>query len=91
MLLGQCDLVAAQAVEKQQVDVIGFERRQPLVDLLDHLARFADMILGGQEDLLTDFRLGGEPGLESVLGMVARGGIEITDASEERVTQQPVE
>src|SRR5271157_4527182 len=89
--LGPVDLIASQAVEKQQVDIIGSERRQPLVDLLDHLVRFADVILGGQKDLLADLRLGREPGLEPVLDMVARGRVEITDASKERITQQTVE
>ena len=37
LALGPVGLLAAQAVEEEQVDVIGAERSQPLVDLLEHL------------------------------------------------------
>ena len=77
-------------MEEEQVDIVGSERSQSLVNLFDHLARLVGMILGGQEDLLADLGLGGEPGLEAVLGMVARGGVVIADPAQERVAQQAV-
>ena len=49
------------------------------------------MVLGGQEDLLADLWLGGEPGLEPVLGTIAGGRVVVAHAAEEGVAQQPIE
>ena len=91
LLLGQFDLAAAQPVEEEEVDIVGTQRCEPLVDLLEHVAGLADAVLGGQEDLLADLGHGREPFLERVLGPVGRGRVEIANAPTVGVPEQPVQ
>ena len=70
----------AQAVDEEEIDVIGPQRRQALVDHFQKIFRGPRHVLGDKEDLLAN--LGGlrEPSLEERLGAVDLGGIEQANA-----------
>ena len=84
-------VVVAEPVDEVEVDVVGPQGGQPLVDRLQHLLGRGDLVLGDQDDLLAN--LGGllEPLLEAGLGAVEIGGVERADAAGEGQPEQAVE
>ena len=91
-LLGQSTCWESEAVEEQEVDVVGPQPGEPLVDLLQHVGGLAHAALGGQEDVLADLGHGLEPVVEDDLGVgVPLGGVEVADALAIGVPQEPFE
>ena len=88
--LDPLDLAAAQAVVVEQVDVVGAERREPLIDVLEDVADRPDRLLGRQEDLFAHLGHFREPFLEPRLGAIHLGGVEEPDALGESRAEQPV-
>ena len=84
-------MVVAEPVDEEEVDVVGPQGRQPLVEHLQHLLGAWGLVLGDQDDLLAD--LGGllEPLLEAGLGAVSIGGVERADPAGEGQPEQAVE
>ena len=74
-------LAGADPVDEQQVDVVGLERLQPLVELGDELAvALPRVVLGDEEDVLAHGGVGRQPLGDGGLGAVAVGGVEGADA-----------
>ena len=89
LLLGQSVLARVQPVIKEQVDVIGAEMIKAEIDLLEHVFRLADSVLGCEEDILADLGLSGEPVVEDALGIpVPLGRVEIAHAFAVGVAKQ---
>ena len=84
-------VVVAEAVDEEEVDVVGAHVGQPLVELAHDLAGRTREVLGDDEDLLADVGLLLEPLAEVGLGLVCLGGVEAADALGVRVPEDPLE
>ena len=99
--LNSCDLtkliassrrvVVAQAVDEEEIDVVGRQGGEPLVEHPQHLLGRARVVLGDQDDLLANLGSPLEPLLESGLGAVHLGRVEGADAGCVRQPDQAFE
>ncbi len=70
-------------MDEEEVDVVGPQGLQPLIDHLQEVGWLAGHVLGDQDDLLADRRVLFEPLLEVDLGPVDLGGVEEANAARE--------
>ena len=84
-------MVVAQAVDEEQVNVVGRKRLQPAVEHGQQILRGAGVVLGDQDDLLADIRILLKPPLEAGLGAIHPGGVERADPLGVRLADQPLE
>ena len=84
------EVLLSQGVEEEQVDVIGLERLEPLVELPEELRGRIGPVLGHQEELVA--RHGGRlhPPADHRLGAVGLGRVDITDAVGPGEAEQPL-
>ena len=75
-----CDVVIADGVNENQIDVIGLKGLEPLVQPIDHLSRRAGMVLGDQKQFLANLRHCLHPAADRGLGAVALGRIDVADS-----------
>ncbi len=72
--------LVSQAVNEEQIDVVGAERGQPLVDHRSMSLGAARHVFGDEDDFLADLRVLFKPFLEILLGAVQLGRVEDPDA-----------
>ena len=73
-------VVVSEAVDEEEIEVVGSHVGQALVELAHDLGRGLRQILGDHEDLLANLGLLLEPELEVGLGLVPFRGVEAADA-----------
>ncbi len=78
---GGVELVhVAESVNEEEIDVVGPQRRQPLVDHLQHFARHLRHVLGDEEDLLANLGFGVKPPFKTGLSAINLGCVENANA-----------
>ena len=91
LALGPVDLAGAEAVEEEQVDVVGAEPLEALVELLEHVDGSRTWLLVARKMFLRTSGSASNHSPEDALGvLVALGGVEVADAFLIREAEQPV-
>ena len=84
-------VVVAEAVDEEEIDVVGAHVGQPLVELAHDFRGRPRQVLGDDEDLLADLGLLLEPELEVGLGLVLLRGVEAADPLGVGVPEDPLD